>query len=58
MEYIKNLYEQTDKYQSLSPNEILTNLDKLDISSLCLKKEEIEKLPSSSIEKKNLYNNR
>ena len=52
MEYIKNLYEQTDKYQSLSPNEILTNLDKLDISSLCLKKEEIEKLPSSSIEKK------
>ena len=38
MEYIKNLYEQTDKYQSLSPNEILTNLDKLDISSLCLKK--------------------
>ena len=36
MEYIKNLYEQKDNYQALSPNEILTNLDKLDISSFCL----------------------
>lgn len=40
MEYIKNLYEQTDKYQSVTLEEIVSNLSKYNIAEIKLKKEE------------------
>lgn len=41
MELIKNLYEQTDKYQSVTSEEIVSNLSKYNITEIELKKEEI-----------------
>lgn len=43
MEYVENLFEQKDKYQSPSPNEILTNLNDYNITTIELKKDTIEK---------------
>ena len=43
MEYIKNLYEQNDRYQTIQKTEILTNLDNLNISAVALREEEIMK---------------
>lgn len=40
MELIKNLYEQTDKYQSVTSEEIVSNLSKYNITEIELKKEE------------------
>ncbi len=40
METINNLYEQTDKYQSVTSKEIVSNLSKYDITEIELKKEE------------------
>lgn len=41
MELIKNLYEQTDKYQSVTSEEIVSNLSTYNITEIELKKEEI-----------------
>ena len=41
MELIKNLYEQTDKYRSVTSEEIVSNLSKYNITEIELKKEEI-----------------
>lgn len=41
MELIKNLYEQTDKYRSVTSEEIVSNLSKYNITGIELKKEEI-----------------
>ena len=41
MEYIRNLFEQNDGYQSVQEDEILANLDNLNIGTISLKKEEI-----------------
>lgn len=40
MELINNLYEQTDKYQSVTSEEIVSNLSKYNIAKIKLKKEE------------------
>lgn len=40
METINNLYEQTDKYQSVTSEEIVSNLSKYNIAKIELKKEE------------------
>ena len=41
METINNLYEQTDKYQSVTSEEIVSNLSTYNITEIELKKEEI-----------------
>ena len=44
MEYIKNLFEQTNKYYLVTPKEIISNLDTFQITTIKLKQEEISRL--------------
>ena len=44
MEYIKNLFEQTNKYHLVTPEEIISNLDTFQITTIKLKQEEISRL--------------